>query len=81
MKATLALVLAAGMLAAWPAAAQAPERGAHLQKQGLQPREREREERRELRRDRGGRERLSREQRDKLRQDILDANRDMKGRR
>ena len=47
-----------------------------MQKQGMQPRDKMREERREFRR-----ERFSREERDKLRQDLLDANREMKGRR
>jgi hypothetical protein len=52
----------------------------------VQPRERARDERREFRRERldrrdGERGRFSREERDKLRQDLLDANREMKGRR
>ena len=88
MKALLSLVLAAAVLAAWPAAAQqSPQgRGAQLQKQGMQPRERMRDDRREFRRERmerrdGERGRFSREERDKLRQDLLDANREMKGRR
>ncbi|HEX9183835.1 MAG TPA: hypothetical protein VF876_11295 [Burkholderiales bacterium] len=55
--------------------------------QGVQPQKagNERQEFRRERMDRGDhmerRERFSREERDKLRQDLLDANRDMKGRR
>jgi hypothetical protein len=52
----------------------------------MQPRERMRDDRREFRGERierkdGERGRFSREERDKLRQDLLDANREMKGRR
>ena len=86
MKAFLTLALALALLAAWPAVAQQQGRGAQPQKQGMQPRERMRDDRRELRRERmerrdGERGRFSREERDKLRQDLLDANREMKGRR
>jgi len=86
MKALLSLALAAALLVAWPAVAQQQGRGAQWQKQGVQPRERARDERREFRRERmerrdGERGRFSREERDKLRQDLLDANREMKGRR
>ena len=86
MKAFLTLALALALLAAWPAAAQPQGRDAQMQKQGMQPRERTRDDRRELRRERmerrdGERGRFSREERDKLRQDLLDANRDMKHRR
>ena len=83
MKALLSLALAVALLAAWPAVAQQQERGAQMQKQGVQPRERGRDERREFRRERrdGERGRFSREERDKLRQDLLDANREMKHRR
>ena len=83
MKALLSLALAAALLAAWPAVAQQQGRGAQFEKQGMQPRERGRDEPREFRRERkdGERGRFSREERDKLRQDLLDANRDMKRRR
>ena len=86
MKAFLTLALAVALLATWPAAAQPQGRNAQMQKQGMQPRERMRDERREFRRERmdrrdGERGRFSREERDKLRQDLLDANREMKGRR
>jgi Ni/Co efflux regulator RcnB len=87
MKILVPLLLAAAVLAAGPALAQPPEgRNAQMQKQGAQPRERLREDRREFRRERmdrrnGERGRFSREERDKLRQDLLDANRDMKRRR
>ena len=82
MKGPFLLLLALAALAAWPVAAQNQERGARAQKQAMQPRD----DRRELRRDRmerrnGERGRFSREERDKLRQDLLDANREMKGRR
>ena len=83
MKALLSLALAAALLAAWPVTAQQQGRDAQWQKQGAQPRERARDDRREFRRERrdGERGRFSREERDKLRQDLLDANREMKGRR
>jgi Ni/Co efflux regulator RcnB len=86
MKALLSLAFAAALLAAWPAAAQQQGRGAQAQKQSMQPRERMRDDRREFRGERmerkdGERGRFSREERDKLRQDLLDANREMKGRR
>jgi len=88
MKVLVPLLLAAAVLAAGSALAQPPPQGrnAQMQKQGAQPRERVREDRREFRRERmdrrdGERGRFSREERDKLRQDLLDANRDMKRRR
>ena len=85
MKALVSLAFAFAVLAAWPAAAQPQERGTRAQKQGqgMQPRERGRDEPREFRRERrdGERGRFSREEREKLRQDLLDANRDMKRRR
>jgi Ni/Co efflux regulator RcnB len=86
MKGFAMLLLAAAVLAAGPALAQPQERGTRAQKQSMQPRERIRDDRREFRRERmdrrdGERGRFSREERDKLRQDLLDANRDMKGRR
>jgi len=86
MKALLSLAIAAALLAAWPATAQQQGRGAQAQKQSMQPRERMRDDRREFRGERmerkdGERGRFSREERDKLRQDLLDANREMKGRR
>jgi len=86
MKAFLPIAVCVMALAAWPALAQPQERGTRAQKQTMQPRERMRDERREFRRERmdrrdGERGRFSREERDKLRQDLLDANREMKGRR
>jgi Ni/Co efflux regulator RcnB len=88
MKVLVPLLLAAAVFAAGSALAQQPPqgRGAQMQKQGMQPREGMRNDRREFRRERmdrrdGERGRFSREERDKLRQDLLDANRDMKGRR
>jgi len=86
MKAILSLAIAAALLAAWPATAQQQGRGAQAQKQSMQSRERMRDDRREFRGERmerkdGERGRFSREERDKLRQDLLDANREMKGRR
>jgi len=82
MKALLSLAFAAALLAAWPAAAQQQGRGAQAQKQSMQPRERMRDDRREFRGERmERRERFSREERDKLRQDLLEVNREMKGRR
>jgi Ni/Co efflux regulator RcnB len=84
MKALLALAVAAAFACAWPAHAQQQGRG---QQQGMQPRKAN-NERHEYRRERMDRrehyerrERFTREERDKLRQDLLDANRDMKGRR
>ena len=82
MKALLSLAIAAALLAAWPATAQQQGRGAQAQKQSMQPRERMRDDRREFRGERmERRERFSREERDKLRQDLLEVNREMKGRR
>jgi Ni/Co efflux regulator RcnB len=78
------LVLAVATFAAGTSLAQQPAqgRGAQAQKQSMQPRERTREDQNEFRRERmDRRERFSREERDKLRQDLLDANREMKGRR
>ena len=88
MKAFVALAFAAALAAAWPAHAQS--QGRPQRQQGMQPQKagNERQEFRRDRTDRGERyeryerrERFSREERDKLRQDLLDANRDMKGRR
>jgi hypothetical protein len=86
MKRRALLVLAALLLAAAPALAQ--ERGgAGLQPQQLAPRERAREDRESFRRERveraerRERHRFTREERDKLRQDLLDANREMGSRR
>jgi len=90
MKALLALTFAAALATAWPAHAQPQGRSQGRppqQGQGMQPQKAGdgRQEFRRDRMDRGGgmerRERFSREERDKLRQDLLDANRDMKGRR
>ena len=52
MKAFLSLALAAALLAAWPVTAQQQGRDTQWQKQGVQPRERMRDERREFRRER-----------------------------
>jgi hypothetical protein len=86
MKALLALTFAAALACAWPAHAQPPQ--GRPQKQVMQPQKGGNNGRNEYRRerlDRGEsmerRERFSREERDKLRQDLIDANRDMKGRR
>ena len=61
-----------------------PGRDRQVHRQGMQPPERAREERREMRRarsDREDRRHFSHEERRQLRQDLLDANREMKGRR
>ena len=83
MKALAVLLVAVAAFAAGTSFAQQPAqgRGAQAQKQSMQPREDRREFHRERmdRRD-GERGRFSREERDKLRQDLLDANREMKGR-
>jgi len=83
MKTLLALLLAFAVCL--PALGQErPGRERQAQKQGLQPRERARDERREMRRERNDRDErrhFSREERQQLRQDLLDANREMKGRR
>lgn len=85
MRAAFALLLAALLLAQAPAYAQDRGwRGQQDQKQGFAPREREgreslrreRSERREVQRER----RFTPEEREKLRQDLLDANRDLKRR-
>jgi len=80
MKVLAVLLVAVAAFAAGTSLAQQPTqgRGAQAQKQSMQPREDRREFHRE-RRDR--REHFSREERDKLRQDLLDANREMKGRK
>ena len=86
MKPVFALLVAAVLLAHAPAHAQEREgRGAQGEKQGFAPREREgrealrreRPERRELRRE----QRFTPAEREKLRQDLIDANRDLKRRR
>ncbi|MDH4173630.1 MAG: hypothetical protein OEW90_09950 [Betaproteobacteria bacterium] len=88
MKPAFALLVAAVLLAHLPAPVQAQDRGwrgSQGQKQGLAPSRRENRE--EVRRERGERREQSREQRftpeerEKLRQDLLDANRDMRGRK
>jgi len=73
MKAFLSLVFALALFSAGPAAAQQKGRGAQSPKQGMQT---HKSGGREMRR-----EHFSREEGDKLRQDLLDANREMKGRR
>jgi hypothetical protein len=80
------LLLASLLLAQGPALAQVRERP-RLERQDAQPRERARQDRSSMHRERMDRSerhrehRFSREERDKLRQDLLDANRDMKRRR
>jgi hypothetical protein len=81
MKALLALAFAAAFACAWPAHAQPQGR---TPQQGMQPRKAN-NDRNEYRRERMDRreqyerrERFTREERDKLRQDLLDANREMK---
>jgi hypothetical protein len=88
MKTFAALALAAALAAAWPAHAQSQGRPqGRPPHQGMQPQKagNERYEFRRERLDRGEhrerRDRFTREERDKLRQDLLDANREMKGRR
>ncbi len=85
MKPLIALLAAAALLVHAPAPAQAQDRvwrGSQGQKQGFAPRERG--EREALRRERAARReeerarRFTPEEREKLRQDLLDANRDMK---
>jgi hypothetical protein len=83
MRAAAALLLAVLLLAQGPAYAQERSwRGAQGQQQGFAPREREGRE--ELRRERPERREVRRErrftpaEREKLRQDLLDANRDLK---
>jgi hypothetical protein len=57
-------------------------RDRQLQKQGMQPQERPREARRgRLERRDSERHRFTREERRQLRQDLMDANREMKGRK
>jgi hypothetical protein len=85
MKSLVPLMLAALLLAQAPVYAQDRDRS-RFERRDAQPRERMREDRREMRRERMDRRerhehRFTREERDKLRQDLLDANRDMKHRR
>ena len=86
MKPVFTLLVAAVLLAHAPAYAQERGwRGSQAQKQGFAPREREgreslrreRPERREERRE----QRFTPEEREKLRQDLIDANRDMRRRK
>jgi len=79
MKGFLALTIAAALAAAWPAHAQPPQ--GRPQKQGMQPQKMNDGPRDFTHGRPERRERFSREERDKLRQDLIDANRDMKGRR
>lgn len=87
MRLPCALFAAALLLA--DATAFAQERGrerARIERQEVRPRERVREDRREVHRERmlrkdGERGRFSREEREQLRQDLLEANREMKRRR
>jgi len=81
----LALALAAGLLLAQGSALAQERDRSRFQRQEMQPRERG--EREALRRERSDPRERHREQRftpaerEKLRQDLLDANRDMRGRR
>lgn len=82
MKRLALLLLAALLLAQGPALAQRPDRD-RLERREMQPRERLRDDRREMRRERIDRrerreQRFTREEREKLRQDLLDANRDLR---
>jgi len=84
MRTLAALLLGTILLADAPALAQPqPQGGRQFQKQGLQPGggRMQRLERDEMKGRGMPRERFSREERDRLRQDLLDANREMKGRR
>jgi hypothetical protein len=80
MKTVAALLFAFAV--ALPALGQERGRDRQMQKQGMQPQERPREARRERmeRRD-SERHRFTREERKQLRQDLMDANREMKGRK
>ncbi len=82
MKRLLLLLLAGMLLAQGPALAQSRER--HM-RQELQPSERDRREsltrERSTPRERHRERRFTREEREKLRQDLLDANRELRGRR
>ncbi len=83
MKRLALLLLASLLLAQGPALAR--DRGDRDERREMQPRERARDDRRELRRERTERReqrehRFTREEREKLRQDLLDANRDLRRR-
>jgi len=84
MKRLAFLLLASLLLAQGSALAQGRDR-ARFERQEAQPRERAREERSSMRRERMERsehrreQRFTPEEREKLRQDLLDANRDMRG--
>lgn len=84
MKRLALLLLASLLLAQGPALAR--DRGGDRdERREMQPRERARDDRRELRRERTDRReqrehRFTREEREKLRQDLLDANRDLRRR-
>lgn len=78
---TLAALLLALVMCVPALAQERPGRERQVRKES---RERVREERREAHRERSDRDerrRFSREERQQLRQDLLDANREMKGRR
>ena len=84
MKRFYVLLLASILLAQGTALAQERKgREARAERQGLAPREQARDERKDARRERmDGREhRFTPQEREKLRQDLLDANREMRGRR
>jgi Ni/Co efflux regulator RcnB len=84
MKRYAVLLLASLLLAQGMALAQPPPgRERRVERQSLAPRERAGAERKDARRERmDGRERrFTPQEREKLRQDLLDANREMRGRR
>ncbi len=65
-----------------PALAQDRQgRDRQMQKQGMQPQERREAHRERMERRDGERHRFTREERKQLRQDLLDANRDLKGKK
>lgn len=86
MRVFLALAFATAVACAWPAHAQRQgQPQGRPQGQGVQPQKAGNNARHEYRRERMDRgehrergDRFSREERDKLRQDLLDANREMK---
>jgi hypothetical protein len=80
MKLRAVLLLASILLVQGSALAQPrPERERNLERQGFAARERAREDRRDARRERMQRQghRFTPQEREKLRQDLIDANREM----
>jgi hypothetical protein len=81
MKRRVILLLACVLIGQGAALAQPPPgRERRVERQGLAPRERAREARKDVRRERADRRehRFTPQERQKLRQDLLDANRDMR---